>query len=109
MRAFNHQSGEYLDIDDARIYYEVIGNKNAPVMLLLHGGLGSMEDFNPIISELAEEFRIIGIDNRGHGKSTLGSQTLSYEMFQNEVEIVLKHLTIDNLTILGFSNGGTTA
>lgn len=54
MQGFNHNSGEYLDIDDAKIYYEVIGNKNAPVLLCLHGGLGNIEIFNDIISELPE-------------------------------------------------------
>ncbi len=110
MQGFNHISGDYVALDDAKIYYEVIGNKNAPVLLCLHGGLGNIEVFNYIIPQLAEEFKIIGIDNRGHGKSTLGSaQTLSYEFLQKEVEAVLKHLHIEELTVLGFSNGGTIA
>ena len=36
MRTFDHNSGEYLDIDGARIYYEVIGNENSPALLVLY-------------------------------------------------------------------------
>ncbi|MBX9805711.1 MAG: alpha/beta hydrolase [Alphaproteobacteria bacterium] len=109
MKGFNHRSGDYLDIDDAKIYYEVIGNQSAPALLFLHGALGNIADFNGLISGLKEDFKIIGIDNRGHGKSSLGSQELSYELLQKEVEIILKYLSIDSLSILGFSNGGTVA
>jgi pimeloyl-ACP methyl ester carboxylesterase len=109
MQFFNHSSGQYLEISGANIYYEIIGNKSAPVLLFLHGGLGTIEFFNPIVSGFAKDYKIIGIDNRGHGKSTLGSQELSYELLQKEVESVLEHLKIDNLSIVGFSNGGTIA
>jgi pimeloyl-ACP methyl ester carboxylesterase len=109
MHGFNHTSGQHLDILGARIYYEIMGNKSAPVLLFLHGGLGTIECFNVIISKLTKDFQIIGIDNRGHGKSTLGAQELSYELLQKEVEQVLVNLKIDNLSIVGFSNGGTIA
>ncbi|MCL4321264.1 MAG: hypothetical protein M0016_07380 [Deltaproteobacteria bacterium] len=49
MRNFDHNSGDTLDIDGARIYYEVAGNENSPALLVLHGGFGNMEDFNTII------------------------------------------------------------
>lgn len=62
-----------------------------------------------LISELPDQFRIIGIDSRGHGKSTLGSKELTYELLQKDVETILQRLNINNLTIVGFSNGGTIA
>lgn len=109
MQGFNHKSGEYLDVEGAKIYYEIIGHETAPALLCLHGALGNIEDFNRLIPDLYKEFRIIGIDSRGHGKSTLGSKNLSYELLQREVEKILEHLNIDSLTVLGFSNGGTIA
>lgn len=109
MQGFNHRLGQYLDVSGAKIYYEIVGNHSAPVLLFLHGGLGTMECFNKIIADFAQDFKIIGIDNRGHGKSTLGSEELSYELLQQEVESVLAHLKIDELSVVGFSNGGTIA
>ncbi|MHB1698424.1 MAG: alpha/beta fold hydrolase [bacterium] len=109
MRNFDHNSGEYLDIDGARIYYEVAGNENSPALLVLHGGFGNMEDFNAMLLDLNKEFKVIGIDSRGQGKSTLGSKALTYEQIQKDVERVLEHLNIDTLSIIGFSDGGIVA
>ncbi len=106
---FDHQAGEHLDIDGARIYYEITGDKNSPALLVLHGGFGNLEDFNSIIPELAKEYKIIGIDGRGHGKSTLGEQELTYERIQKDVERVLEHLAVDTVCIIGFSDGGIVA
>ena len=41
---FNHKTGRTVEIDGAAIYYEIIGNDDAPPLLLLHGGMGSIED-----------------------------------------------------------------
>ncbi len=110
MEGFNHRSGKSLHVRGADIYYEAHGNESDPVLLFLHGALGNIEDLNGIVSQIpGNKFRIVGIDNRGHGKSTLGNEDLSYELLQEEVEAVLRHLGIDKLTIIGFSNGGTVA
>lgn len=109
MKNFDHISGAHLETEGAKIYYEVTGNENRPVLLLLHGGFGNIEDFNTILPDLNKDFKIIAIDSRGQGKSTLGSKRLSYEQIQKDVECVLAHLKVDSLSIIGFSDGGITA
>jgi pimeloyl-ACP methyl ester carboxylesterase len=109
MFGFNHQSGQFVSVDDAKIYYEELGAPSLPVLLMLHGGLGNIEIFNGVLPKLKDRFRIIGIDSRGQGKSTLGSVPLSYGLFQKEVQAVLQHLQITTLSVMGFSNGGTIA
>jgi len=110
MRNFNHMSGDYLHLEnDADIYFEVIGKEDAPVLLFLHGGFGTMEDFNNLTDDLCNDFKIIGIDSRGHGKSTLGSKALTYAQIQDDVEKILDRLNILKLSLLGFSDGGIVA
>ena len=109
MISFDHHTGNYLNVDDAKIYYERIGDPQKPALLLLHGGFGTMEDFNSILSSLADKFYITGIDSRGQGKSTLGKQKLTYERIQLDAEAVLQYLHIDKPTIIGFSDGGIVA
>ena len=106
---FDHNSGEHLDIGNAKIYYEMKGKENNPVLLFLHGGFGNIEDFNGIIQNLEQEYRIIGIDSRGQGKSTLGSSKLSYEQIQKDVTLILGKIGIDTLNIIGLSDGGIVA
>lgn len=97
MRSFNHSSGESLQIDGAEIYFEVIGKEQAPVLLVLHGGFGTMEDFNIILEDLSKDFKIIGIDSPGHGKSTLGFKELTYAQIQRDTEKILEYLNITKL------------
>lgn len=106
MIRFNHSAGQHLQIEEAGIYFEIAGNPTGQPLVLLHGGLGTLTDFNNILEKLPPQFRYIGIDLRGHGKSARGSARLSYEQYQSDVEAVLKHLNISSFCILGFSDGG---
>lgn len=99
----------YIEIDDASIYYQVSGNLRGKPLVLLHGGLGSMKDLTPIHTYLADEYCLIYIDLRGHGKSTLGSVKLSYELYQNDVLTILSFLKISQFSLFGFSDGGIVA
>lgn len=103
---FHESDGAYVQIGDARIYVEEAGDPNGEPLVLLHGGLGSMADFNGIIGELSDRFRLVGIDFRGHGKSTLGSESLTYMRYQADVEAVLDHIGVETYSLLGFSDGG---
>ena len=106
---FNHKDGQYLNIGNEQIYYELIGDKLKPILVMLHGGFGNIEDLNPISKYLSKHFNIIGIDSTGHGKSTLGKKSLTYEKLQDDISKVLNHLEIKNFSILGFSDGAVIA
>jgi pimeloyl-ACP methyl ester carboxylesterase len=106
---FNHKTGKYLEVDDANIYYEEIENAGKPTLLFLHGGFGNIEDFNSILQMFANDYHIVGIDSRGHGKSTFGTSKLTYKRLQLDVEAVVNHLQLKNINIIGFSDGGIIA
>lgn len=102
----DHRHGEYLEAKGTRIYFEECGKHDGPALLLLHGGFGTLEDFNAVIPALTKQFRVIGIDSRGHGRSMLGSQPLTYEQLQLDALAVLNRLDVESAHILGFSDGG---
>lgn len=107
MPGFAHETGSSFHVDGADIYIEEAGNANGPPLLMLHGGLGTIEDFNPLLPfGLIETYRLIGIDSRGHGKSTLGSAPLTYQRLEQDAIAVLRHLGIEKTAVLGFSDGG---
>ena len=72
----------------AKLYVEVEGN-GAPV-LLLHGGLGHMGWFADLRSHLVRTgWRAVLMDSRGMGRSTLGSEQLSYGVEERDALAVL--------------------
>lgn len=109
MNVFTHRNGHYLTVGDARLYYEQLGAADAPPLILLHGGLGQIESFNAITPHLAKHWRLIGIDSRGHGMSTRGSATLTYQRMQHDVQQLIDHLELERVNLIGHSDGGIVA
>ena len=91
-----------IEIDNANIYYEVSGNPNGKPLLMIHGGLGCMYDLMPLLDYVPEDYKVILVDLRGHGQSTLGEVALSYERYQQDVEQLLRSLNISTYSIFGF-------
>lgn len=69
MVSFSHSNGRTVGVDGAEIYFEITGNERGRPLVLLHGGMGNIEDFNQFVATGFDGFRLIGIDSRGHGAS----------------------------------------
>jgi pimeloyl-ACP methyl ester carboxylesterase len=96
--------GQYIAVDDIKIYCETFG-AGRPV-LVLHGGLGSIEDMSYQIRALAASHFVIAVDSRGHGRSTDASAPLSYSRMSDDMVQVLDHLKVDQVDVVGWSDGG---
>lgn len=106
MPGFPRTDGRIVAVGDARIWTGCCGDPAARPLLLLHGGFGSVEDFDPLVAALASRVRLVGIDSRGHGASSAGSAALSYARLADDVEAVCVALGIEGCDVLGYSDGG---
>ena len=103
-----NKSGKYIDVSDAKIYYEEYGQGEP--LIFLHGNNGSIEDFYQQIPFFAKQYRVIAIDTRGQGKSTdLTNTPYTYEQFSNDLFQVIQKLNLKNVNLIGWSDGGNTA
>lgn len=94
----------YVDHDGARIWYGTAG-KGQPVVLL-HGGMESSLSWgNQVPALIKTHHRVILIDSRGHGRSTLGRYPLSYEKMQSDVVAVMDTLHLKKVAFIGWSDG----
>lgn len=101
----NPEAGHYLNVGDAKIYYEIYG-KGEP-FVLLHGGVyGYIDEFEFFIPKLAEKYQVICIATRGHGKSEIGKAPFTYQQRAEDAFKVIRNITRDSVTVLGFSDGG---
>jgi pimeloyl-ACP methyl ester carboxylesterase len=101
----------FFDSAGVRIRYIVEG-EGEPV-LLIHG-LSLNLEMNwtqpGIVKELAEQYRVIAFDNRGHGKSVKPHDPKSYGMQMAEDAIrLMNHLKIRKAHVAGYSLGGRIA
>ncbi|WP_157781972.1 alpha/beta fold hydrolase [Vibrio splendidus] len=88
------------------IYFDIVGDSSKAPLVMLHCGAGSIEDFDALIPSLSQDYQLIRIDSRGHGRSTLGSSKLIYQRLELDVIEVLNYLGIKEAAVLGFSDGG---
>ncbi len=103
------ESGKPVSVGDTNLFVSEAGNPKGQALVLLHGGLQSRLDFIPLAKLLAEDYRLIAIDTRGHGRSGIGTAPLTYRQIQNDFATVLTVLGLQNAGIIGHSDGGIVA
>ena len=96
-----------LPVNGLNYYYAVYG-KGEP-LLLLHGGLGSIDMFAPILPKLAENRTVIGVDLQGHGRTALGDRPFSLQAIGDDMADIVKALGYDKVDVMGYSLGGGVA
>jgi pimeloyl-ACP methyl ester carboxylesterase len=101
----------YIRNDDAALYYEVhqSSQKDAPLLILLHGNGESMRIFDRHVEPLLPYYTVITMDTRAQGKSSRGDRPLTYELFADDLFTLVNKLQIGSFLLLGFSDGGNTA
>ena len=103
----NSNAGKYVTSGDAKIYYEVYGD--GPPLLLLHGGYyGYISEFEMYFPDLIKNFKVIAVATRGHGRSEIGHEKMSYQLFAKDAIAVLKQERLTNVLVMGFSDGAIT-
>jgi pimeloyl-ACP methyl ester carboxylesterase len=94
----------YVDHDGARIWYGTAGKGESVV--LLHGGMESSLSWgNQVPALIKTHHKVILIDSRGHGRSTMGPYPLSYEKMQSDVVAVMDTLRLKKVSFVGWSDG----
>jgi proline iminopeptidase len=112
------RSSGLLPVDGVHeIYWEESGNSHGIPALYLHGGPGGSLNEGGYRTKLdPSRFRIIGLDQRGCGRSTPRVTAPGYDLSQNttsilidDIEKVREHLRVDRWLVNGVSWGSTLA
>jgi pimeloyl-ACP methyl ester carboxylesterase len=99
----------YAPVNGLKMYYEIHGERreSGPPLLLLHGGPTTIvASFGFMIPTLTETRQIIAVEQQGHGHTADIDRPMSYEQMTEDTAALLKHLHIEQVDILGFSDGG---
>jgi pimeloyl-ACP methyl ester carboxylesterase len=91
------------EVNGAAIWYAMYGS-GLPVVLL-HGGLANSNYWGGQVPALAQNYQVIVIDSRGHGRSTRSSAPYGYELMASDVLGVMDKLGIQKAAIVGWSDG----
>src|SRR5262245_52261856 len=92
--------------DGQRINVVVEGRTETPALILLHSLGTSTEMWEPQMPSFRRRFRVVRIDARGHGKSSVPSKPANVEQLGLDVLAVMDKLGIKRARICGLSMGG---
>lgn len=95
------------DRPDVRLSYLDYGG-SGPVLLVLHGHLNEATFVEPLAPTLQDRYRIIALDQRGHGESG-HPDSYVHDRYVDDSAALLDHLELDQVAVLGHSLGGVVA
>lgn len=84
------------------------GGSGASV-LMLHGLAGHSGEWAELAASLGQGFRIVALDQRGHGRSEPAPEDVSRRAYVGDVVAAIEKLSLDPVVLVGQSMGGNTA
>jgi len=81
------------DVNGVSIYYQLSGQRG-PVVVLLHELGGTLDSWDGVAPGLAERFRVLRYDQRGHGLSEKVRREFSNDDSVGDLESILKTLDL---------------
>jgi pimeloyl-ACP methyl ester carboxylesterase len=95
-----------LDRDGVKIHYDVAGD--GPALILTHGYSSTGEMWAGQVGPLADRFKIITWDMRGHGRSDYPSDPAAYspELSVGDMVAILDAVGVERAIVAGHSLGG---
>ncbi len=97
----------HIEANGVNYYYEIHGQGEP--LLVLHGGLGSIDMFGPVLPALAEGRQVIAVDLHGHGRTALGDRKISLQDMGDDMAVIVQQLGHAQVDALGYSLGGGVA
>jgi len=98
---------DYVTVNGVHTWYDERGAGDT--MLLLHGGLTDSRDFEPNLASLADRFRILLPDRRGHGHTADVPGPITIELMARDTVAFLEKLTDKPAYLVGYSAGAAVA
>jgi pimeloyl-ACP methyl ester carboxylesterase len=90
------------------LHFNSYGSDSLPALIILHGLLGSSENWHSFGQRFGEHFHTFALDARNHGRSPHSDQFNYHVMAEDVVEFMMQQ-GVSSASLLGHSMGGKTA
>src|SRR4051794_35015115 len=97
----------HVDLNGVRTWYDERGEGEP--LVLLHGGLTDSRDFTGNLDALAERFRVLLPERRGHGHTPDVPGPITAELMARDTVAFLEQVVGGAAYLVGYSAGATVA
>ena len=94
----------YINVNGVHTYYEEHGSGDP--LLLLHGGLADADSFGQQTPALADRYRVIIPERRGHGRTADVDGPITYDLMSDDTIAFMDALGTGPAHLVGWSDGG---
>lgn len=97
----------YTTVNNAELYYELLGDSADPTLVSLHGGPGISDHSKgkQAFESLTDQYSLLVYDHRGCGDSSL-TPPYSNEQYAKDAEALRETLELGDVVLIGGSYGG---
>jgi pimeloyl-ACP methyl ester carboxylesterase len=89
---------------------DLAGPAGAPTVVLLHGWTATADlNWHPAYVPLAEHFRVVALDHRGHGRGISAVDRFRLVDCADDVAALIRLLGLGKVIVVGYSMGGPIA
>lgn len=99
----------WVDVNGINTRYLEAGTPGAPVLILLHGTAGSLENFCANYAAYSEHFHVFGIDMLGCGATDKPDHDYLIKDYAEHVRGFMDALSVDQASMIGVSLGSWVA
>ncbi len=99
----------FANLNPIGLHYRITGNPKGPAVLFLNPLGTDLRIWDRVVPGFEERFRVVRMDNRGHGLSDAPEGPYTISEMADDVARLLEYLEIASVTVVGLSIGGMIA
>ena len=97
-----------IELNGLNFQYRESGEPSAPPIVALHALGKSAESWDQVAAVLGEKYRVLALDQRGHGGSARTS-TYTFELMSDDLLHFANAMNLGRFTLIGHCMGGTVS
>ena len=105
----NDWTSNYVSANGIRHHYLEWGEPSSPPLLMLHATGLCAWPWKPIARQLADNYRVLAFDQRGHGDTDKSDKGYKFEYAGEDLASIVETLDLQSPRVIGHSSGGLAA
>ncbi|MFD1173258.1 alpha/beta fold hydrolase [Oceanobacillus picturae] len=97
-----------IELNGLTFQYHESGDPSSPPLVALHALGKSAESWDQVAAELKGKYRVLALDQRGHGGSAR-TDSYSFELMCDDLLHFANAMNLERFTLIGHSMGGTVS
>lgn len=103
------QKDFFVQLHDISVCYSDDGNDAGPAIIFIHGFPFNKSMWHFQVAALKDKYRLITYDVRGHGKTDIGTEDFTIDLFTKDLIALIDELELEKVALCGLSMGGYIA